>query len=62
MDLLRQIRLEGGQALIRSYGNSLTESVFQTTESNLEETLAAMVKHRYCKQSLVDGVWVDVWP
>jgi hypothetical protein len=29
---------------------------------NLEQSLVAMVKHRYGKQSLVDGVWVDVWP
>ena len=42
--------------------NSLTENSFQIAELNLEETLAAMVKHRYGKQQLVNGSWVDVWP
>jgi hypothetical protein len=51
-----------GKALISSYANSLTENSFQIAELNLEETLAAMVKHRYGKQQLVNGSWVDVWP
>ncbi len=62
MELLSQIRREGGKALISSYANSLTENSFQIAELNLEETLAAMVKHRYGKQQLVNGSWVDVWP
>jgi hypothetical protein len=62
MELLSQIRREGGKALINSYANSLTENPFQIAELNLEETLAAMVKHRYGKQQLVNGSWVDVWP
>ncbi len=62
MELLSQIRREGGKALINSYANSLTENSFQIAEFNLEETLAAMVKHRYGKQQLVNGSWVDVWP
>ena len=60
MELLSQIRREGGKALISSYANSLTENSFQIAELNLEETLAAMVKHRYGKQQLVNGSWVDV--
>ena len=43
-------------------GNSLSEDYFQIADLNLEETLAAMVKHRYAKQQLVNGSWVDVWP
>jgi hypothetical protein len=62
MELLNQIRREGGKALISSYANFLTENSFQIAELNLEETLAAMVKHRYGKQQLVNGSWVDVWP
>jgi hypothetical protein len=62
MELLSQIRREGGKALISSYANSLTENSFQIAELNLEETLAAMVKNRYGKQQLVNGSWVDVWP
>ena len=62
MELLSQIRREGGKALISGYANSLTENSFQIAELNLEETLAAMVKHRYGKQQLVNGSWVDVWP
>jgi hypothetical protein len=62
MELLSQMRREGGKALISSYANSLTENSFQIAEFNLEETLAAMVKHRYGKQQLVNGSWVDVWP
>ena len=65
MELLSQIRREGGKALINSYANSLnslTENSFQIAELNLEETLAAMVKHRYGNQQLVNGSWVDVWP
>ena len=62
MELLSQIRREGGKALISSYANSLTENSFQIAELSLEETLAAMAKHRYGKQQLVNGSWVDVWP
>jgi hypothetical protein len=62
MELLNQIRREGGKALISSYANFLTENSFQIAELNLEATLAAMVKHRYGKQQLVNGSWVDVWP
>jgi hypothetical protein len=62
MELLSQIRREGGKALISSYASSLTENSFQIAELNLKETLAAMVKHRYGKQQLVNGSWVDVWP
>jgi hypothetical protein len=62
MELLSQIRREGGKALIRSYANSLTEISSQIADLNLEETLAAMVKRRYGKQQLVNGSWVDVWP
>jgi hypothetical protein len=60
MELLSQIRREGGKALINA--NSLTENSFQIAELNLEEILAAMIKHRYGKQQLVNGSWVDVWP
>jgi hypothetical protein len=45
-----------------SYANYLTENSFQIAELNLEEVLTAMVKHRYGKQQLVNGAWVDVWP
>jgi hypothetical protein len=38
--------------------NSLSEDYFQIADLNLEETLAAMVKHRYAKQQLVNGSWV----
>jgi hypothetical protein len=62
MELLSQIRREGGKALISSYANCLTDNSFQIAELNLEEVLAAMVKHRYGKQQLVNGSWVDVWP
>jgi hypothetical protein len=62
MELLSQIRREGGKALISSYANSLTEISSQIADLNLEETLAAMVKRRYGKQQLVNGSWVDVWP
>jgi len=47
---------------IRYDANSLSEDYFQIADLNLEETLAAMVKHRYAKQQLVNGSWVDVWP
>jgi hypothetical protein len=62
MELLSRIRCEGGKALISSYANSLTEISSQIADLNLEETLAAIVKHRYGKQQLVNGSWVDVWP
>ena len=62
MELLSRIRREGGKALIVSYANSLTEIALQIVDLNLEETLTAMVKHRYGKQQLVNGAWVDVWP
>jgi hypothetical protein len=55
MELLSQIRREGGKALISSYAISLTENSSQIADLNLEETLAAMVKHRYRKQQLVNG-------
>jgi hypothetical protein len=62
IELLSRIRREGGKALISSYANSLTEISSQIADLNLEETLAAMVKHRYGKQQLINGSWVDVWP
>jgi hypothetical protein len=62
MELLGRIRREGGKALISSYTNFLTEYSFQIAELNLEEALTAMIKHRYGKQQLVNGSWVDVWP
>jgi hypothetical protein len=62
MNLLSQIRREGGTALTRSYANLPTENSLGISALNLDETLAAMVKHRYSSQSLVDGLWVDVWP
>ena len=62
MNLLSQIRREGGTALTGSYANLPSENSLEIAELNLEETLAAMVKHRYRKQSLVNGFWVDVWP
>jgi|SRR5258708_36336356 len=62
MELLHQMRREGGKALIDSYANSLSEHYLQMAELNLEETLIAMVKHRYNKQQLVNGSWMDVWP
>jgi hypothetical protein len=40
----------------------LTEHSSEIAVLDLEEILAAMVKHRYGKQSLVDGICVDVWP
>ena len=62
IELLSRICREGGKALISSYANSLTEISSQIAELNLEEALAAMVKHRYGKQQLINGSWVDVWP
>jgi hypothetical protein len=62
MELLSQIRREGGKALITSYANFLTENSFQIADLNLDDTLAAMVKHRYGQQQLVNGSWLDVWP
>jgi hypothetical protein len=62
IELLSRIRREGGKALISSYASSLTEISSQIADLNLEETLAAMVKHRYGKQQLINGSWVDVWP
>jgi hypothetical protein len=62
MNLLNQIRHEGSKALTDSYANFPTEKSLEVGELNLEESLAAMVKHRYSSQSLVDGLWVDVWP
>jgi hypothetical protein len=59
--LLSRIRREGGKALIDSCANSLTENSFQIANLSLKEALAAMVKHRYGKQQLVNGSWVDVW-
>jgi hypothetical protein len=51
-----------GKAFISSYANSLAEKLFPDGGVDLEETLTAMVKHRYAKQSLVNGSWVDLWP
>jgi hypothetical protein len=62
MNLLSQIRREGGKALTRSYANLPTENSLGISVLNLDETLAAMVKHRYSSQSLVNGFWADVWP
>ena len=60
---LEEIENVDKQLLATRYdANSLSEDYFQITELNLEETLAAMVKHRYNKQQLVNGCWVDVWP
>ena len=50
--LLSRIRREGAKALTSS----------EIAALNLEQSLVAMVKHRYGRQSLVDGVWVNVWP
>jgi hypothetical protein len=61
-DYETQLRREGGQALISSYANFLNENSFQIAELSLEEILAVMVEHRYGKQQLVNGSWVDVWP
>jgi 2-phospho-L-lactate transferase/gluconeogenesis factor (CofD/UPF0052 family) len=58
--LLSRIRREGAKALTASYANFLTEHSSEIAALDLEQSLAAMVKHRYGKQSLVDGVWVDV--
>ena len=60
--LLSRIRREGARALTASYAIFFTEHSSEVAALNLEESLAAMVEHRYGKQSLVDGVWVDVWP
>jgi hypothetical protein len=62
MELLGLIRREGGKALIRSYANFQTQNALQIANLNLEQTLAAMVRHRYSKQQLVSGSWIDVWP
>ena len=62
VELVSRIRREGAKALLASYFNFLTEHSSEIAALNLEESLAGMVHHRYGKQSLVDGVWVDVWP
>jgi hypothetical protein len=60
--LLSRIRREGAKALTASYANFFTEHSSEIAALDLEATIAAMAKHRYGKESLVDGVWVDVWP
>jgi hypothetical protein len=62
LELLSRIRREGAKALTANNAKFLTEHSSEIAVLDLEEILAAMVKHRYGKQSLVDGVWVDVWP
>jgi hypothetical protein len=61
-ELLSRIRREGAKALTANNGKFLTEHSSEIAVLDLEEILAAMVKHRYGKQSLVDGICVDVWP
>jgi len=61
-ELLSRIRREGAKALTANNAKFLTEHSSEIAVLDLEEILAAMVKHRYGKQSLVDGICVDVWP
>jgi hypothetical protein len=53
MERLSELGREGGKALISSYANFLTENSSQIADLNLEETFAAMIKHRYGQQQLV---------
>ena len=62
VDLVRRIRREGSPALTESYATYLSEHSSKIAALALEETLAAMVKHRTGSQDLIDGVWVDVAP
>ena len=56
---LEEIENVDKQLLATRYdANSLSEDYFQIAELNLEETLAAVVKHRYASNSSS----MDVWP